>query len=85
MRDAFLTHYAAALINLIIWQDRNVEFVSITMTDGCLDNLETLLDTASKAETDCWFLIDKLHLAPDCVLKGLKKRLQTVARTKGTW
>ncbi|XP_067941284.1 uncharacterized protein [Watersipora subatra] len=65
-------------------QSRNVEFTHITMGAGCLSRLDNLLDAATKSETDNWVLIDKLHLAPDAVLKVIKKRLQAVVRTKDT-
>lgn len=53
------------------------------MADRCLQTLDSMLDVAAKTETESWFLIDKLHLAPDSVLSVLKKRLQRAVRTKG--
>ena len=67
----------------IYQQARNIEFNTITMADGCYNNLDSLLDKVAKTETDSWLLIDKLHLAPDGVLKIIRRRLQTVVRTKG--
>lgn len=55
----------------------------MTMADGCYDNLDSMLDLATKTEKDSWLLIDKLHLAPDSVFKVLKKRLQLAVKTKG--
>jgi len=53
------------------------------MADGCSSNLDNLLDLATKTESESWFLIDKLHLAPSSVLQIILKRLQTAVRTKG--
>lgn len=70
-------------VYLYVTQARNIEFTSLTMAAGCMQTLDSMLDIAAKTEAESWFLIDKLHLAPDSVLAVLKKRLQRAVRTKG--